>query len=224
MDTSESVKNLLSSNIFSMLHPNFGELSNNEQFNLMAEKFYIEEHATSILFAFNQYEGKFSKEKKDYTREEIMRLAVNHLRGKELFEMLHPDYEMLSEDQKLRLASEKVFIEDNLPIIDSVYQDYLTSNMVKNVGLSDYTILRTAVNYVWADKIFYAIYPNFNAYTKDEQIGIIDDLNLIRDHTEEFIYIYQDLAHDLDNYSLKEAKRELLKDALKELKKRKGKN
>lgn len=223
MGNSDSIKNLLSTNIFSMLHPNFGELSNNEKYNLMAEKFYIEEHASDILFAYNQYERTMSGSGKHYTREQILRLAVNHLRGKELFDKLHPDYKVLNPQQQLRLQSEKIFIEDNLPIIDTVFQDYLTSNDVKNIGLSEYTILRTAVNYVWADKIFYAIYPNFNSYTKDEKLKVINDLNLIRDHTEEFIFIYQDIGHSSSHVKkAKGDKRNLLKETLEELRKRKS--
>ena len=219
MGASNSIKNLLCSNIFSMLHPDFGELSNNEQYNLMAEKFYIEEHANEILFAYNQYEKSMNGDSKKYTREELLRLAVNHLRGRELFDKLHPDYAILNSAKQLRLQSEKTFIEDNLPLIDTVFQDYLTSNEVKGIGLSEYTILRTAVNYVWADKIFYAIYPNFNEYTREEKFSIIDDLNIIRDFTEEFIFIYQDLVHDSSNKNKKQ--RDLLKEALVELKKRK---
>lgn len=217
MGTSESVKNLLCSNIFSMLHPNFGELSNNEQYNLMAEKMYIEEHATEIIFAYNQYEKYMTYNNQKYTREEILRLTLNHLRGKEFFNKLHPDYAIMDPNKQLRLQSERVFIEDNLPVIDVVFQDYLTSNDVKGIGLSEYTILRTAVNYVWSDKIFYAIYPNFNAYTREEKMKVIEDLNLIRDHTEEFIFKYQDLSQDYFDQS--KDRRNLLKTTLMEIKK-----
>lgn len=219
MVASDSIKNLLCSNIFSMLHPNFGELSNNEKYNLMAEKFYIEEHANEIMFSYNEYERHLNSDKRNYSREQLLRLAVNHLRGKELFEKLHPDYAILDSAKQLRLQSEKTFIEDNLPLIDTVYQDYLTSNDVKGLGLSEFSILRTAVNYVWADKIFYAIYPNFNEYTKEEKYSIIDDLNMIRDYTEEFIFIYQDIIHVAENKTKKQ--RDVLKAALAELKRRK---
>jgi len=77
---------------------------------------------------------------------EIIRIAVMENKAKEYFKMLHPEFESLNPAEQLAVLDDKMFITDNIEVIDIYYRAcQAPDTYAQEQGFTDKEILQLAV-------------------------------------------------------------------------------
>ena len=110
---------------FALLHPDFDTLSEEQKMDLKADKYFIIGNTDAIHEAFKEFSNSDSpKYMGDVSEQEIMQKAMWHVKVEKFFALLHPDFDTLSEEQKLDLLDDKSFISRNTDAIFKAYRDF----------------------------------------------------------------------------------------------------
>jgi hypothetical protein len=171
-----AVKRLWAENIFNVLHPDYDQLSAEQQLMLSGDFTFILEHVEELEKRSDEI---YNNSNREISGENTIRLAFTECRGDDIFKQLHSDYDRLSDEDKFFLEDEKQHILGNLSKIQSLQPTY-----EKN-GIDSTKALRMAVNYTRANDIFDMLHPELESLTPGEQLLIEDERSFILDHVQE---------------------------------------
>lgn len=82
----------------------------------------------------------------DLNKKEILENIIKEIKIDKYFELLHPEYDSLNEEEKYYVYDDKIFIRESIDAIDVYYQDCKTPGSgAEFMEWTDKTILQTAL-------------------------------------------------------------------------------
>lgn len=116
---------------FELLHPDYDSLTPEERFKLMGEKSFIRENIEEIDKYYQesmQFGGE--SQQQGVNEKEIIEDAIKNIKVEKYFEMIHPNYDSLSPEERFKLMGEKSFIRQNIDQIDKQFQEAIRDEEV----------------------------------------------------------------------------------------------
>ena len=108
---------------FRILHPEFDELSQEEQSKLMRDKDIILENIDELILFYEKLDRKDDKENLD-----TIKFFIDMKKTEKYFKLMYPEYHELPMLMQFKLLEEQEFIKEHIDEIDLYYQNFEMNN------------------------------------------------------------------------------------------------
>jgi len=85
-------------------------------------------------------------ESSQWSQEKLAKTAISHVKADKYMEILHPEYEQLTEEQQYELAQDKTFIIEHIEEIDELYAQTVSQAEVQGEVINKQEILRSILS------------------------------------------------------------------------------
>ena len=127
------------------------------------------------------------------------------------FQLLHPEYDTLTPGEKYKIDSDRLFIEDNLDEIETMYRKACLN------GKSPEEAIKGAVKLQKLRQYFDLLYPEAEQENMSEQeyAMALEDKRVIRDHLDEIDKMYTKYVSQAERQGEEIDKQEIIAAAVK---------